>query len=484
MNLIDKTISIFSPKAAYQRARWRVAEDMLRKYDAASRGRRTSHLPVGDSSANTESAIALSTLRARSRHFGRNNYYASKAFKSMANNTVGTGITPAPSSKSKNRVGQVKTYWKNWAEKTSCDWDGRMNFYGIQKLAMRTIAESGEVLILRRRLTSGKVPIQLQMLEPDFLDESMDTASLPGGGKIVQGVEYDASGKRVAYWLFESHPLEAGFRTSKRRPAKDVLHVFELLRPGQARGIPFISSAMLRLSDFDDFEDAELVKQKTAACFTAFVEDADPAAGGAGTEEDGLERLEPGVIEHLAPGKRITFSNPPSVNSYDTYSRKVLQGIAAGFGLSYEALTGDLSNVNFSSGRMGWLEMQRQIQDWQWNMLIPQLCDAVWQWFIEAVEIANGFSSGDLTVEWTPPRREMIDPVKETEAITMQVRSGLCSWPEAIRAQGYEPEAVIAEIKQANEWFDANGIKLDSDGRNPAKGPSGNQQQVQQNETE
>jgi lambda family phage portal protein len=223
---------------------------------------------------------------------------------------------------------------------------------------------------------------------------------------------------------------------------------------------------MLRLKDFDDYEDAELVRQKIAACFAVFVEDADPssAPGGGGSSET-LERVEPGIIEHLPPGKRMTFASPPVTQNYDNYSRKILQAIAAGYGITYEAMTGDLSNVNFSSGRMGWLEMHRQIEDWQHNMIIPMLCDRVWGWFSEASAIATGLSAGDMTVTWTPPRRMMIDPVKETQAIKEQVRNGLMSWPEAVREQGYEPDQVLTEIAEWNSKFDEAEIVLDCDPR-------------------
>lgn len=472
MNLIDRVIEIFNPEASFRRERYRAAMEILRerRFDGAARGRRTANLPVGDSSANNENATQLAILRSRSRHFARNNSYAKRGFKSIANNTIGTGIIPAPYVAAKGRMKTIRKVWKDWAGKKVCDFDGRMNFYGIQRLAMRTIAESGEVLILRRRYNKGPIPVQLQVLEPDFLDASKDIDQLPTGGWITQGIEFDPSGRRKGYWIHKSHPLEAGWNESRFVPAADVLHIYELVRPGQVRGVPFIHSAMMRINDFDDYEDAELVRQKIAACFTAFVVDADPANSGSSSQEDQLERLEPGVIEHLPPGKQIQFAQPPTTQNYETYSRSVLRGIAAGMDVTYEAMTGDLSNVNFSSGRMGWLEMQRQILDWQWNMIIPQLCEGVWDWFVEGLQMGQGINAADADVTWTPPRREMIDPVKETQAINQQVRSGFMDWEEAVREQGYEPEEQLQRIAEWQKKLDTMGVKLDSDARNPANG--------------
>jgi lambda family phage portal protein len=472
MNIIDNIISVINPQAALKRQRSRLALSILneqeRKYEAAGRGRRANGWPTYDGSPNMETAIDLPALRARARHMIRNNAYASKAIKVIVNNTVGTGIVPQAVSSSEARVRRFKERWRLWAESKACDYYGRHNIYGLQRLAMRAVAESGECIILKRR--TGEYKLQLQVLEADFLDHGKDVKELSNGGYITQGVEFDKEDNIKGYWIFNRHPGEYGNYDSKFRPADDVIHLYEMLRPGQVRGVPFGVSSLLRLKDFDDYEDAEVVRQKIAACFAAFVQDADPASStGSGSDDDLLERLEPGVVEHLPPGKTISFANPPTTGNYDNFSRKILQGIAAGYGITYEAMTGDLSNVNFSSGRMGWIEMHRQIADWQWNMLVPMFCESVLDWFLDVSVIAAGFRKGDLQVIWTPPRREMIDPVKETNALNAQVRNGFMSWSEAVRGQGYEPDQVLDEMKSDAKKFDAAGLVLDSDPRQDKK---------------
>ena len=140
---------------------------------------------------------------------------------------------------------------------------------------VRTMAESGEVLIRfrDRRIEDGlPVPLQLQVLEPDHLD-SMKSGELPDGGFIVQGIEFDALGRRRAYWLFSTHPGDSRGRSlvSKPVPAAQVLHLYERLRPGQVRGVPWFAPVILKLRDLDDYDDAELMRKKIEACFAAFV---------------------------------------------------------------------------------------------------------------------------------------------------------------------------------------------------------------------
>ncbi len=123
-------------------------------------------------------------------------------------------------------------------------------------------------------------------------------------------------------------------------------------------------------------------------------------------------------------------------------------------------LTGDLGNVNFSSGRMGWIETNRQIKDWQYNMFIPQFCDPVWKWFIEGLKI-RGVINKNVGVEWTPQGREMLDPVKELNALVIELKSGLVSWTEACKRRGYNPETLLQQIIVDKEAFKTAGIDVE-----------------------
>jgi hypothetical protein len=97
-------------------------------------------------------------------------------------------------------------------------------------------------------------------------------------------------------------------------------------------------------------------------------------------------------------------------------------------------------------------------------MLIPQLCDKVWEWFAEAGEIVGKLKK-DTDVSWTPPRREMIDPVKETQAMSLLVKNGFHSYSEAVRQLGFDPDDTMDEIASDFAKFDEKGLILESDPR-------------------
>lgn len=471
-NFIDRTIEFISPRRGAERLKYRylnsAVEKEIRKYEAASGGRRTSGWKAINTSAASEISSALNKLRDRNRHLERNNPYAKNAIRELATNTVGTGIMATPSKEGigKNIEKRLRKAWNAWADSTKCDWDGHLNFYGIQMLAMRTVALSGECLIRKR--FDKEVGLKLQVLEGDFIDTTKHELSFGDGGYIYYGIEFNSNGQVVAYWLYEEHPGDA-FRTStksNRVSADEVVHIFEKERPGQFRGVPMGVASMLKVKDLDDYEDAELVRQKIAACFSIFITNADPIPGVDSISDELTEKVEPGIIQRLRTGETIEFASPPTTTGYESYTKNVLRAIAVGYGMDYVTLTGDLSMVNFSSGRMGWLKFQRYIVQLQWNMLVPMCCNKIWEWFIQIAAI-NGIVKPDTEypVRWTPPRREMIDPSKEIEAMITAIRGGLMSWPEGLRELGYNPEDVLAEMIEAKKLFDEAGVQPECDPR-------------------
>jgi len=483
-NIIDAAIRYVSPVAAVRREQARLAlqyfdkHNKTRRFDGASKTSRMSQWKRPGSSADTAIVSNLSLLRNGSRDLTRNNPWAEKALTVIESNTVGTGITAQIAGVSKPRQKRLNTLWWDWAMTTSIDADERNDLIGLENLIIRTIAESGEVLIRRRfRRNSDNlpIPIQIQVMEPDHLDSSKDGA-LANGNEIRNGIEFDKRNKRVAYWLYDQHPGDnTVFKfsySSFRVPAADIIHAFDPKRAGQNRGYPWVAAAIRRLKDFDDYEDAQLVRQKIAACFTGFVHDMNIAGGGAGATgvpkegpaENQLEYLQPGIFEHLPPGKDIKFPSPPGVENYDEYTRNILRGVAASYGITYEALTGDYSNVNFSSGRMGWIEMGRNVHRWQNTIMRGQVLERIARWFFAGAGL-QGFDTTDAYIKWTYPRREMIDPTKEIPAMIKAIRGGLTSLTRTHSTLGYDSEEVFDEIEESNKILDEKGLILDSDPR-------------------
>jgi lambda family phage portal protein len=467
---VDRAVGLVAPQWQLKRVRARLAAELvLRYYEGAGSGRRTQGWKRSSTDANAATAPYVGKLRDVARDLVRNTSYAESILTTIVNHTVGWGIVAKP--QPMNRRAQET--WNAWAGTTACDADGRNDFYGLQKLVMRTVVESGEVLIrrrFRRPEDNLPIPLQLQVLEPDYLDTAKDGVRLSNGGRIVYGVEFDAIGRRAAYWLFPEHPGNHAWVSgaSQRVPADGILHVFKPTRAGAVRGASWFAPVLLRFKDFDEYEDATLMKQKIAACLAVITSDVDGSAAALGTADDtsnpGLDSLEPGMILNVPPGRNVSVVQPPTVREYSDYAQTVLRSMAAGMGVTYEDTTGDYTELPFSAARMSRLRHWAAVEDWRWRMLVPQFCAPAWTWAMEAATVM-GSVDRVLGARWSAPPMPMIEPDKEGLAYMRNVRCGIQTLSEAIRERGYDPDDLLVEMAADNAKLDSLGLVLDSDPR-------------------
>jgi lambda family phage portal protein len=397
----------------------------------------------------------------------------------VSGNAVGTGIAAQARTGDAELNQAIDTAWTAWMEEA--DADGQLDFYGIQAMVARTVFESGECLVRFRQRPSGdgfRIPVQLEVLEPDRLDHLKTEQTRTG--YIIQGVEFDLVGRRTFYWLFGQHPgdvvttgVRGGSLRSARVPASEILHIYRKDRPGQVRGVPWLAPVIITLRDLDEYEEAELVRKKIEACFAAFVTQpqgpegptiapaaSDPATGNR------IESFEPGMIEYLKPGEDISFSTPSTSSGYREYVAAKQATIATGLRLTYEQLTGDLSRVNYSSYRAGLLSFRNGIESFRWLSFIPMFCAPVWRRFLAVAFVAGQIPEFErLGVDWTPPGFGSVDPYKDSVATLNRIRSGTLTLRQAIAEQGYDPDAQLEQIAEINSILDERGIVLDCDPR-------------------
>lgn len=474
MNSLDKLISWFSPEAGLRRARYRsmlAGQTEAFAYEGARVGRRTAGWLASNTSANQEISTHLSLLRDRSRELIRNNHYALKAQMQYSTRIVGTGITAQWES------GYVQERWDQWSSTPECSADGLANLAAIQKLIVDSLFESGEVLIrlrIRRREDDLTVPLQIQVLEADQLD--LGKTEPIEGGYILNGVEFNRMGKRIAYWLYREHPGEIVQTTRKfntesvRVPRFDpltgieqVLHIYEPTRPGQVRGVPALHAVMLKMRDLDDFETAETVRKRTEACLVGTVTslgDSAEAVAPKVTDSQGnvVEQFAPGMFYYGSLGSEIKFNSPQQAGGYEEYKRCAARDIAAGLFMPYELLTGDFSQTNYSNYRGGLLGYRDRIEALQWNLIIPKACDPIGQAFVDMGSMFGDLPAGEYMRTWSPPAFDLLDREAEAKADQLELQVGTKTWPQAVARQGYDPEKQIQEITDWKPRLDAAGV--------------------------
>ena len=491
MNILDRAIAFFDPAAGVRRASARASLDQVRHSDGAKVGRRTAGWQATNASANVTIKGGLPMLRARSRDLTRNTWWGNRIRSVFVAHSVGAGIMPKVNTGNKKLDRKAKDAWKAWGR--VCDGEGQLNIDGLVALATGCVIESGEVLahMVPTKLSArpGVVPLELRLYEPDHLDSSRDRVMMvnrpPNGdinaeGVVVdQGVEYALDGKRKAYWIYPVHPGARGLvmpSASKRIDARDMLHAYRKDRIGQGRGVPWVAPIMLKGRDVADLEEAVVVKSRIEACLAAFIKTNDTSrtvaqkvtnesTPGGGTRR--IETLSPGMIQYLEQGEELQTVAPSSSIQFESVLMSTWLTLAAGAGITYDQLTGDLRRANFSSLRAGKIEFRRLVEQFQWHTIVAMLLDPLWTRWCEAAMDAGILPrrAGGYPVEWIMPANEPIDPLKDMEADILAVRSGRMTWPQFVAAWGIDPDVQLDEIAAWFAEIDRRKIVLDTDPR-------------------
>ncbi len=456
-----------APQAAPQPATVAAARA---QYDAAGNGRRMRGWRAPGTGPNRANA-KLDTLRNRAQDAARNEWTGSAHERIWGTNLIGVGIVCRANTKDADKKRRYARIWTDFTR--TSDADGVLDFYGQQTLAVESWRTAGEVFIrLRwRRAEDGlPIPLQIQLLEAAMVPVSLDTDSwpgLPGGHRIRQGIELDRIGRRTAYWCYREHPGDAVATAPNhtdlvRVPATEMRHLFKPTRPGQLRGVPGNAAVLPKMRNVGNFDDAVLERQALANLYAMIITQPptsgspsiDPTTGlPIETGADGLPMvgLEPGISLQMEPGADVKFSQPPDAGTnYPDFMREQHLGIAAGSGTPYELLTGDIREVSDRAMRIIINEFRRTCEQYQWQLIIPMLCDFA-RWACGRAAVVAGRLRLDelddfLDVTWSPHAWPYIHPTQDVQAKKMEVDAKFRSRSSVQAERGDDPEEVDAEI--------------------------------------
>lgn len=469
-------------------------------------GARASRLTAGfgsssNSSADTELAASLTQLRARSRQLMRDAPYAKRAKVIIVNNVVGSGVgLQAQVHNSRGGLHErvnagIEEAWRLWARADSCHTGGALAFADLERLALSEIVTAGEVFIRKhpRAFGNSSIPFALELIEADRVaDEFTHPHPAPTGNEVRMGVEVDAYGRPLAYWLRERHPGELRFLADQaakliRVPASEIIHLRIVDRWPQTRGEPWLHTVLRKLNDMDEYSGSELIAARGAANYFATLEspDADPMPG-AEVQADGQRQIniEPLVIEQLSPGDHLEFHSPNRPNpALDPFLRYMLREVAAGVGVSYESLSRDYSQSNYSSSRLSLLDdrdLWRVIQQW-WIRAFRDPLHREWMQqavFSRAITAIPAESFGlnpeaFLAVRWKLRGWSWVDPSKEVDAAADAIDNNLTTVTDVLEqtGNGQDIEDYVEKVTRERDLFAANGLVHPLDKARPGQTP-------------
>lgn len=468
-------------------------EKVSRMYASARQSRLTADWNTATTSADAEIRSSLTVLRSRSRALDRDSAYAKRAKAIVLNNVIGSGIgLQAQVRSSRNRfIPRINdaiehTFKKWWTRAEFCHTGGTLAGGSFERAVMGEVFEAGEVFIRQHFISFGgsEIPYALELVESERVPHGIQPAAITSGNEVRMGIEVDKFYRPLAYWIRDHHPSDfhhpIGSRGTEqiiRIPASEIIHIRIVERWPQTRGVPWLHAVAKKLNDMDGYSDAEIVAARGAANYMAAIE-TDPLSQIGEEQEDGNRQIEisPGIVVKLAVGEKMNFFSPNRPNpALDGFMRYMLRETAAGAGVSYESLSRDYSQSNYSSSRQGMLDDRdtwRVLQTW----FLHSFRHVVHRNWLQQAVLARaipGVSVDDYAqnrekfepVKFKPRGWGWVDPTKEVAAFKEAEKAGYITKTQVIAqtAGGQDFEDVMDERRQELEQINDKGLKFDTD---------------------
>jgi lambda family phage portal protein len=464
---------------------------------------------------------------ARARDLARNDPNAAAAIARRKNSAVGKGwrLSSKPDIRAlkitadagAELAAEIESEWRQYAygHNFAIDAERKLTFGQQLRVACHGFMADGEGCGVAEWANDEgtRYATRLRIVDPDRL--SNPTGKI-NDAFFRSGVESNRRGQPVRYWFRQAHPADYVWTgeafewigidrfTPWGRP--QVFHWFDPERAHQSRGVTRFVQALKSFRALAKFTDATLQNAAINALYVGFVQSsAGPEAVSESLSPKDLNQFNDRRSEYygkhpivgsddarfavLPMGDEVKMATAErQVTGFDAFVRAILRMIAASLGVTYEEISMDFSQTNYSSARAALIIAQAET-DAMKGILEAQL---VRPFFVAWLEEA--FDRGYLTIpagapdfedapdayaeaRWIGPGRGYIDPVKEVLAAAARMEAGITTLDDECAERGVYWEDQMRQQARENALrkqlgLEPVGIALAQsieDTKNPAK---------------
>ena len=481
---LDKAILAIAPGWGKRRLASRAAAEQIRgwNYDAGDGRPHNQNWGVRNDSGENTDKIDREHVRARARDLERNSDQMNAIIDAVVRNVYGPGwnlqakIGDGESKDYTKLNRQIEDAWEKWKRPRNCDVTGTQSFDQIIRMCVRRKKVDGGILIVKRYTSDGFIPFKLQVFEVDELDETVMTPKKKKN-TVVGGIEYNQYNRACGYWFRQYDITGMKEMTPVYIDANDVIFYFTKTRPSQIREMSDMSPTIMRIRDVNQYLEAVAVKERIQACLSIFIKKQTPGSTGFGrsgtptsdSRHGGYQgkTLSPGMMTELQPGDDVISVNPTGQAQNAAEFVKLQQKMmAAGQGMSYEAVSRDMSETNYSSARQSSIEDERTFAAEQEALEV--VMDEIYETFVislvlaEKVEIPDFWDNKDkyFSHAWIMPAKKWIDPIKEANANTTALLSGQKTFQQLCAEGGRNWKDVLDETSEVVKYASTLGMDM------------------------
>ncbi|TEW83371.1 phage portal protein [Serratia marcescens] len=421
---------------------------------------------------------AAEAQRDYARTLALNNPQIKRAVQYQVDNAVGSdGINPQPrimdSNGNLNKVvnRKINDQFKLWSQ-------SRKRFSLNHKHNWRSFS----LLIEAARYVDGEVFIRIHESDNDFKIEIIGSERVPfyemSSDETTytrHGITYDReTGIPVSYKIREMNRLtDTPTGNLIVVPANEVIHYYIEKFVGQERGISELTSIMETTIQYGEFLKYAIVQKRQSASSAGFIiqdkESKQDIELGLGLDDDDhdeyvppeiVQEIEAGMLQKLPAGHDVKqFVATQGADDAASFANLLDGHLAMGLNFYLQGWKGDTSGINYSSARFGDQVQKGSFRNVQSTLQEVVLLPIYEKWITymirtEQFDFKMGAIDGIVSsTAWTFPRRESIDPVKDTQNDVMLIDNGIKSASQVILERGDDPEQVFAEVNAEKDRY-------------------------------
>ena len=446
-----------------------------------------------DAPVDSAIEVSLDLTRARSRQEVGRGSLASAWLLNVHRHVIGGGLKlrslypQGRNADSNPRAEAVEARWKEWGR--DCTPDGK-SWWEVERDLLSSLVVDGEAYL---GIGVGVDGFRVRVIDAGLLATGYNTV-LGDGRKVKLGVEYTA-GRISGYYLRGeeggSPTLKGGYAAMSqpvRLDARDVLRCVWTVYANQTRGMPVLTPVLNDMEQLRHYKTSELIAARIASHRAGFIkrdatqgfaaakrddDDEDDDAGDADRgEREGEEWYRanfPGGtsssfngldVEVLDPGQEFqAWDIKHPAPAFKDFTSSLTRGVAAGVGVTEHSISGDLSGINFSAGRLGEIGTRQT-----WKLLRRKLSDGVllpmfrrWAEYEVLMGRLQGRVEDLAKAEFVGESSPHVQVREEATANQLNLQNRLKSRREIIMADGRDPDTVFAEIEAEEARFGAAG---------------------------
>lgn len=501
ISLFDKLACSVAPKWGMERLHAKLSINAFQAgYDFAGNSKRTTRgWGVKADSPNGETKN-LEAFRATSRDLFTNAPLSLAVLKRIKTSSVGSGLklqsridrrvlglSPEQADEWERTIEDEFNFWASKSE--NCDFERTLSFFEMQGLVLLSELLNGDAFFFLpyKAYTGNMYELKVRLVEADLCCNPNDSQNTQ---EMVNGIELDSNGVPYKYHFVNKYKNDSLTTSISRKwiPVnafdeqgnKQVYHIFEPLRIGQRRGIPFLTPIFATVKQLSRLSEAQLQNSIISAYFTVFVKDSAgfanlaPSFADSIIPEDDTEKpfqyeMGSANIIELDQGKEIQIADPrKSDKDFETFYLALVKQIASACEIPFEVLM-QTFNSSYSASRASINEAWKFFKQRR-TRVANTFCKPVFEAFVEEAVLsgrikAKGFFDSPIIRNawcgsvWIGQGKLEIDPLKETKASILKIANNLSSYEdEYTSTTGEEWENLVVRRSREDAFLKANGL--------------------------